>query len=218
MTDTVRLMLAVVGHQQRRTMLETLAEQLHPEVVEVDTSTDRSEAREWNVHAGAIQAALNSADDATHLVLLQDDARPVPDFRAHAAAAITAQPDAIVSFYLGTDHRHQLQHLVTRATRHADQIGAAWIRSRMLHHGVAVAYPLAVLPELLTWCATRSQPYDNRVGLFARQASIPVMYTWPSLVDHDDSAPVILGRDRPAPRRAHRVGVPASWRADEVHL
>ncbi|GAA1736931.1 hypothetical protein [Microcella frigidaquae] len=209
----VRLSVVVMAHPKRRHAAEQLARDVDAAIV-WDERDD-----EWDTGARAIAAY---DPEATHHLVLQDDALPVPDFRRHAAAALDQHPDALVSFYLGTSRPPQWQAAVDRACEQAEDIGAAWLSAPVLLHGVAIAIPTPEIPALLDWCDRPTVPYDERIGMYWRYVlDRPVLYTWPSLVDHEDGAPVAAHRDgepRDEPRRARLLGWPQTWNTPVVPI
>lgn len=209
----IRLSIAVMAHPAREQAAEQLA-------LDIDARVTWDRHRdEWETGSRALAAY---DPQATHHLVLQDDALPVAGFRAHAAAAIAQHPDSLISFYLGKSRPPHLQRRFTRATLAADEQHAAWISSDRLHHGVAIALPIADIDPLLEWCRIPNLPYDERIGAWYRFARRPVLYTWPSLVDHADTDTLIPrhhdGQPRDQPRVAWRTGTPTNWDTDVIPL
>lgn len=213
-TDPVRLSIAVMAHPLRARAAEDLARHVDADNIVWDTHDD-----EWDTGRRAIATYDRTA---THQIVLQDDALPVPDFRLHAAAALEQHPDALVSFYLGTSRPPQWQPAVDDACMRAEDAGAAWISAPVLLHGVAIAIPTAEIAALLAWCERPTVPYDERLGMYWRHLlERPVLYTWPSLVDHNDGPTIARHRDgehRNDPRRARLTGTPSSWQTQAIAL
>ena len=149
--------------------------------------------------------------DADFHVVLQDDALPIPGFAVHAAAALAARPESLVSFYVGTGRPRQPR--VSTAIARAQTDGCAWLSAETLLWGVAVALPTEHVTGFLDWAAGCALPYDRRLGAYATHAGLPIHYTHPSLVDHADG-PTLLrhpwGPPR-APRHAWATGTPTTW-------
>lgn len=205
------LSVAIMAHPRRTLAAQRLAAATGAQIV-WDEHDD-----EWHTGARAI-AAYDPA--ATHHLVLQDDAVPIDGFLDHAAAALEHRPDDLVSFYLGTSRPPQWQAAVDDACMRAEDAGAAWIAARELLHGVAIAIPTAEIPDLLTWCEPFNVPYDQRIGMYWRRVlERPVLYTWPSLVDHDDTRSLVQhpdGAPRTAIRRARLLGTPGDWHTATV--
>ncbi|WP_137843847.1 hypothetical protein [Microbacterium sp. 2FI] len=203
----VRLSVAIMAHVARTHHAWWLAQDLHAPVV-----WDRG-AGEWDTGARAISAY---EDGATHHLIVQDDAVPVPDLRAHLEAAIASQPHGPMSLYLGTGPSGRRRLRNQAAIRTADDATSTWIGIPEMLHGVAIVLPVADIAPMLRWAEGRREPYDARIGKFYRHHGRPrVLYTWPSLVDHADGDTLIAVRPdrqlRTYPRVAYRHGAPARW-------
>jgi hypothetical protein len=171
-----------------------------------DYSTDPGSAHERRI--GDIAWREGAAGDWT--VVVQDDALLVDGFREQVPAALVHAPQTGVSFYFGAGRP---EAGVTRyVAARAEKRGASWIEWDRLAWGVAVAMPTAAVEDFLAWGAGSTERYDRRIGEFWREQRRPIRYTWPSLVDHDDSIPTLAQR-RPAgvQRVAYRVGTRDSW-------
>lgn len=202
-------MTAVVAHPDRLDAAKRLADDLDAELF---VDTDRLGA--WGNHERALRWA--AGQPASHALIVQDDAVPVPDFRDHAAQAIAHRPEGLIGFYVGRTRPRAEQ--VARAVHAAEQVHASWLSADTLLWGVATAVPTADIPRLLAYVRHARYPYDLRLGLWYRDHGIPVHYTWPSLVEHADGPSVIPRRPRPLPRTAWRVGVPSRWDGPTVRI
>jgi len=209
---TVRVSVAVMAHPAREEVAETLARNVGARV-----TWDRHRD-EWETGSRALAAYDRFA---THHIVLQDDAVPVPEFRRHAAAAIAQHPDSLISFYLGRSRPPHVQRRIIRATLAADERRAAWISDDRLLHGVGIALPIGDIDALLEWCRIRNLPYDDRIGTWYRAQRRKVMYTWPSLVDHADTETLVRhldGQARDQPRVAWRTGTADTWSTEVIPL
>lgn len=143
--------------------------------------------------------------DATHHLVIQDDALASPDIIAGLEAALEAQPAAagtIVNPYLGT--KRPIQTRYELMVKDAVSEGASWVVSRALSWGVGILCPVGAIDEMLAWCDTkRNLPYDTRIGRWwLHHHRTPCWHTWPSLLDHRQS-PSIVGHSNEG-RYAHR--------------
>ncbi len=196
------LAVVVVAHPARRPAAEELAADLAAHLV-----VDEHQHGEWPTHARALTWA--GEQDATHALIVQDDAVPVPRLLGHVAAAVDAHPDGPIGLYVGRSCPRPAQ--VERAVRQADEVGASWLEANTLLWGVATVLPVQDLPPLLAWCRRVRLPYDQRLGSWYRNQQRPVRYTWPSLVNHADWPSLTGGRARRPARVAWRAAEPASW-------
>jgi hypothetical protein len=204
----VTLAVVVVSHPARSDAALHLAAELGGALV-VDDGRG-----EWATHERALEWAAGQR--ASHALVVQDDAVPVPRMIDHAAAAVDAYPGGPIGLYVGRSRPRPGQ--VERAVVEAEKHGASWLEADSLLWGVATILPSGDLPGMLEWCSRSALPYDQRVGSWYRRASRPVRYTWPSLVDHADGPSLIPGRPRREPRTAWRVGSPTSWDGPIVRI
>lgn len=183
------LHFAVIGHHSRQSRAEELADQLGAKLF-LDHLTLGSS---WN-HL----RALNWGSTLTgHLIVLEDDAEPVPDFTTRAEAFLTGHPDELVSFYLGTDNR-RVQVTVDALLDEADTHGLDWITHSSMLHAVAYAIPCEQIRRL------RFRPRFVADEMIGQAWTRPIIYTVPSYVDHAD-APSIENPSRGVARKAKRM-------------
>jgi hypothetical protein len=202
MTPTVSF--TVMGHTARQQQARRLARDLSCPAMFDTPELGLGEVANGN-------RAWACARHADWHAVLQDDALLVPGFLEALPRALAAADHSIVSLYTGTGR--PLQRSVESAIRVADARGWAWLEHRTLLWGVAVAMPTGLAPDFLAWGAGQPGPYDERIGRFARERRIPVLYTHPSLVDHADGPTLLQHKVGPptAPRRAHRLGTAADY-------
>ena len=203
------LSVAVVAHVARTEQAKRLTDDLGAELFMDDGSLT-----EWPNHRRALEWG---ASQPGHLCILQDDAVPIDDFLEHANRAATERPDDMIGLYVGRQRPYQTA--VIRAVKTAEAERASWLSASGLWWGVATVLPTVTIPALLAACDAKTSMYDVRLGrTWAQTQRRPVLYTWPSLVDHDDGPSVIHGRTSRQPGRvAHRVGVP-NWSARTVQV
>lgn len=154
-------------------------------------------------------AALRAMPErATHLLVIQDDVRPCILFRERAAAAIAEHTGSLVTLFLaGAPHRS------AQAARRAHRLGDPWIRmdARDWTPTVALAWPRALRDKFLRFLLDRPQLVrvgdDNVVGEFVRAHGLEVWAAVPSLVEHPDVEPSLIGRK--AGHGANRMRVAA---------
>jgi GR25 family glycosyltransferase involved in LPS biosynthesis len=213
------LAVAVVAHPQRAEMADKLAAEVDGMVC-LDTEcvggVGDADGCARN-HANALRQ-LSESDRSDWLVVLEDDAIPVPDFLHHAANALEQARSPLVGLYLGTGTNPDVQAVIKRALRTADSAGAAWIRGDCLLSTVGYAVrpgAAARVVDAITTITSVEAPL--RITQWAQQVPVAVDYTWPSLVDHRDGYSTIAHR-KVKGRRAHRHGTAAFWDTPAVAL
>lgn len=205
---------AVVAHTDRLLSATELAKNLDATITVDDGSlgAGANHLRAWE---------LTAARPSDWAIVLEDDAQPVPQFLAQAAAALEVAPAPIVSLYLGRAKPRMWQHRIARALDDADLIGAHWITTHHLLHAVTVAMRTDLRDDWLSWASTSDLPIDERLAEWARLRGHTVAYTVPSLVEHADWPTLIQHRDR-QPRQAGRIawrtGTRDRWRSRAVHI
>ncbi|KLR28028.1 hypothetical protein [Enterobacter kobei] len=185
----------VVGHHSRIGHAQRLAALLDAHLL-ID---DGDHGANWN-HRRALEW---SACQPCRVVVLEDDAMPVPWFAELVVDWLTRFPDDMLSFYLGTGRPPQYQMQIAERLIVADKAQADYITLPRLIHGVCYSVPPHHINRVLSrWDS--SKPADYAVGDAYGGA---VVYPCYSLVDHADGEPVERHPDS-APRTERR----RAWR------
>lgn len=186
----------VVGHHSRYKQALCLAESLSA-VLLIDNG---EHSANWN-HRRALEWAT---EQSCRVVVIEDDALPVPEFHAAVVEWLARFPDNLVSFYLGTGRPPQYQMQIAERLVIADKSRADFITMPRLIHGVCYSVPLQYLPRVLArWDSSKAADYavgDAHGG--------SVVYPCYSLVDHADGQPVEVPKDgmpRTERRKAWRL-------------
>lgn len=219
MTSSTRLSAVIMAHPTRKAFVSELQAKLDGDVPVVwDEKNDR-----WDTGR---RSMLAYDPEASHHLVLQDDAVIPHDLLAGLEKAITHTPEAApLCLYIGKvrPDRAAVQRLVRRADRVKN---TSWIVMSHLHWGVGIVMPTRLIDRMVRWGDTRSDitNYDKRIGRWCQLRRIPVYYPWPSLVDHRNSPSLVPGRNpKGLHRRAHAfIGAGASaldadFSGDEVH-
>lgn len=185
----------VVGHHSRKGHAQRLAALLDAHLL-ID---DGAHGANWN-HRRALEWA---ACQPCRVVVLEDDAMPVPWFAELVVDWLTRFPDDMLSFYLGTGRPPQYQMQIAERLIVADKAQADYITLPRLIHGVCYSVPPQHINRVLSrWDS--SKPADYAVGDAYGGA---VVYPCYSLVDHADGESVERHPDS-APRTERR----RAWR------
>ncbi|WJS49431.1 hypothetical protein [Enterobacter roggenkampii] len=187
---------AVIGHHSRYKQASRLAGLLG-DVLLIDSG---DHGANWN-HLRALEWA--SWQDC-RVVIIEDDALPVPDFIEQVSEWLNRFPESLVSFYLGTGRPPQYQMQIAERLIVADKTQADYITLQRLIHGVCYSVPPQNIERVLSrWDS--SKPADYAVGDAYGGA---VVYPCYSLVDHADLPTVERHPDnepRTERRRAWRL-------------
>lgn len=188
----------VVGHHSRYKRALYLAESLGA-VLLIDSGDNGAN---WN-HRRALEWA---AGQSCRVVVLEDDALPVPGFAELVHQWVDRFPEALLSFYLGTGRPPQYQQQIAERLIMADKHRNDYVTLPRLIHGVCYSVPPQSIKHVLArWDS--SKPADYAVG---DAWGWNVLYPCYSLVDHADGEPVELHPDltpRTERRRAWRLAI-----------
>ena len=212
-----RVSVAVMAHPRRAAVVPELVSRL-------GVGDDRVVWDRCNVEWDTGRRSLLAFDaDATHHVVVQDDALVCADLVAGLEQALPHTPaESIVSLYVGT--RKPVVQTVQQAVNRANTAGAAWIVMDRLLWGVGLVIPTHAMAAMVDWCDQLQFPqYDRRIGeYFAKLLGWPVWHTWPTLVDHRTDTTSLLGHGRG--RRSHnfagegRSALDVDWAAAVVDI
>lgn len=193
-----QIKFVVVGHHTRLHQAEQLAWSLRAHLL-ID---EGQHGANWN-HRRALEWAC---EQDCRVVIVEDDALPVPDFVSNVTEWLSRFPDALVSFYIGTGRPPQYQLEIATKLIDADKRQADYITINRLIHGVCYSVPQSKLQQVITrW--NHGSPADYAVGDACGGA---VVYPCYSLVDHADMATVERHPDntpRTERRRAWRLAI-----------
>ncbi|CAM8680069.1 Glycosyltransferase [Leclercia sp. M-A074-M] len=186
----------VVGHHTRFASAALLAGELGAHLL----LDEGNHGANWN-HRRALEWA---AEQSCRVVVLEDDALPVPGFADKAADWLARFPDDMLSFYLGTGRPPQYQKEIAGMLVDADRVCGDHIVMSKLIHGVCYSPPPGRLASMLnSWNKTLAADYAVGEAYGCR-----VIYPCYSLVDHADLPTVERHPDnepRTERRRAWRL-------------
>lgn len=182
MTVLPQVPIGIVAHYSRHERAERLSELIDAELIAVDNGgvgagKNHEVCYEW----------LSESKDPW-VVVMEDDAIPVKDFRNQLNACLKAAPrTGLMSLYLGRARPPHWQISIARVIAGDENY---FLASELLHH-VAVAIRPNLIPGMLKYIRNETPygdgklPIDEALGFWARSLSMPVVYSNPSIVNHD---------------------------------
>lgn len=198
----IEIKFAIVAHTSRFDMAVALADALPNYQIFVDHESKGANAN----HLRALRWA--STQDC-RVVIMEDDALPVPDFISKVTVWLERFPDDLCSFYLGTGRPPQYQLEIATKLIDTDKRQADYITINRLIHGVCYSVPHSKLQQVISrW--NHGSPADYAVGDACGGA---VVYPCYSLVDHADMDTVERHPDN-TPRTERRK----AWRLSNQEL
>ncbi len=200
--SSVSLAVVVQHHPARAGLLDALVRDLG----ECDVITDPDPDGKPSPIRTYLACLRAMPPWASHLLIVQDDARPCHDFRAKAQAAVESRPDTIVALFLAGAPAKS-----ARLARQAHRRGERWV---LLHPNdwcptVCTVWPRDLAVRFLAFTEERHALVrvgdDNVAGAFVTSEKVPVWVTVPSLVEHPDVVPSLIGRKAGAGANGFRV-------------
>lgn len=155
----------------------------------------------WRTYRACLEALGADAG-----VVVQDDAVAVRDFRGLAAAAMAECPCRVLTFFASRQLRYGSNLMLQAGAR-----GESFANIGTADHfvpAVALGWPAGVAAEVLAWADNRR--WNHRAGRAddailkdaAMHLGLEVWATVPSLVDHLDDVPSVMGSTGAKSRRA----------------
>lgn len=215
----MKITAAIMAHPKRKKLAEALEKELkqYP-FTEVNIVYDNLDSHthddEWNNGKRAMMAGVGKSD--WHVVI-QDDAILTPCFYENILGAIKSVPTrSLISLYTGKP-----RPMTKRVQTAVDKVqGETWLTYWLLMWGVGLLIPTSHIPHMIEFVEDRSEPYDTRIGIFYQRNRLPVYYTMPSLVDHNDGVGSLLEHGQaPGDRVAHKVATGLiSWNDKVINI
>lgn len=206
----MKISITIMAHPKRRKAAEMLLVKLASQGFLFCGITWDQKNSEWHTGKRALLAGVRVGSD--YHVVLQDDAIIPDNLYDHVAQAIENAPvKTLISLYTGTVR--PFPGRVASAVKRANEGGHSWLRGYLLFWGVGIVIPTDHIQPMLEFIAGRREPYDTRLGYFYLANRLPILYTNPSLVDHDEDMGSLLDHGHHSePRKAHNyVAGPVSW-------
>jgi hypothetical protein len=204
-TSDPRLSVAVMAHKSRERWVPDLVKALGADVHVVwDRFNDR--------HDTGVRALANFDPDATHHMVIQDDAIVAKDLVEGVKNALRYVPASNpVGLYVGRakPRADEIRTLMARAT----DTKASFMVHKGPWWGVGIVVPTTSLRDLIDHYDSLSgvPNYDRRVSRYFESKGLYCYYTVPSLVDHriEDNPSLVPGRGSQG-RFAHQFIGPRS--------
>lgn len=188
----VTLSIGIQTHPARADMAAALQERIDGSELVVDPAPDGFRSP-WRTYRHALET---TPVDATHRLVIQDDTVVCDSFAEVALRAVTARPDRVVVFFVGGNPRE-----FARAVMQACSRDLAWaeLDNKRWLPVVATCWPVDMIPRMLTFVDAQRWPErfradDEITGRFLRHSGIVPCATVPSLVEHPDMTPSLVGR------------------------
>lgn len=192
----------VQHHPARVELLKRLTPRLRPykPSVVVDPGGDVPSA--WRCY----RHCLVEPWEGDRLLIVQDDAWPATGFAKALKQIVVSHPDSMIALFMaGAPWR--TADLIKRAARGGRRYAA--VHPRDFAATVALLWPRADAEAFVAW--TDEHPPaadsgdDNVVGAFIRATGRHVVVTVPSIVQHPDDVPSLIGRRHSHGRNKFRV-------------
>lgn len=177
--------VVIMAHRQRERWVPELQEELGAEVV-WDRHNDR--------HETGLRAIRAYDPDATHHLIVQDDAVLSRDFLPAVEKLVTHTGEHPIGLYVGSTGpiNATLEHLLFQGRE-------GLLATEGPHWGVAIILPVPHIDDLADWYEANNKirNYDRRISRWYLKQKIDCYYTAPSLVDHrtEDNPSLVRGRN-----------------------
>lgn len=213
--QNIKISCVIMSHKKRKRKAELLLAKLivYP-FIDCQIIWDKKNDT-WDTGERAIRSGITSKGE--YHVVIQDDAIIADNFYEHLTDAIKYCPTkTLISLYTGTGRplAKRIKTAVDRAKY------CSWLRGYMLYWGVGIVIPTEHIEAVLEYANGRDEQYDVRTGIFYLRNRLPIFYTNPSLVDHDDDMKSIMDHGHgEEPRKAHHfVDGPINWNKKFVDI
>lgn len=192
---TVRVSAAIQTHPARAEMADRLYLQLYAGGLDVEAVTDPAPdefANPWRTYREALE---RTPDWATHRLVIQDDATLCGGFAEAVPVAVRARPERVLSFYHSSQPRENIRHIDA-----AVAAGEAWfpLDPRRFVPAICLCWPVDTIRDVLAWIdeqgfTDKFRSDDEILGRALRALGVRVLGSAPSLVQHEDVEPSLIG-------------------------
>lgn len=183
------LLCRIQHHPSRAALLPDLKKALAPLPVEV-IRHESIPPDPW----GGYKQCLSSLPDCSHVLIIQDDAQPVPNFAQALEKVAERNLNTPVCLFMGAlpaDTAVRAKRMLARNGRKPYiPLGPSGFVPL-----VAVLWPRAKAQEFLIWSRANkmTRADDGNCARWMRRTRQPFLVAVPSLVQHNDDAPTVKG-------------------------
>lgn len=188
----MRVSTAIQHHPSRADVADELLAAIPGSVLATDPNPDGPKSP-WRCYRHALATI---PDDATHRLVIQDDAIVCGRFAETLPLLVAARPDRLLVLFVGGNARDAIPRI-----RRASRDGIPWIP---LDYNrwcpvVAAIWPRRLADACLAYVDRQKWPSSYRaddaiVGQFLKAERETAIATVPSLVDHPDDVPSLIGK------------------------
>lgn len=198
------LSIGIQTHPDRADLAAALNTRIPSAQLAVDPDPYDGLRSPWRTFRHALET---TPSEATHRMVIQEDTEPCRDFEQVVRRAVRARPDRLLVLFVGGLPREH----ATQVYRACDA-GNSWA---LLDHMrwcpiVCTIWPVPMIRPLLDWVDAQNWPVsfradDEIVGRWLRATKQQPLATVPSLVEHPDLVPSLIGRRARGGRDTSRV-------------
>ncbi len=206
------IQVGIVTHPSRLHMLDGLA---HLRATVYEDPAPAGPPIAWRGYRNALTSFVDEAS-ATHLCLLQDDVEVVEGFLPAVERAVWAEPRDPIALFVPVTASFLSAQLLEACAADEPFIRCASVAQRWVPV-VAVVWPLEQARAFLRWAdgngfpPDRNRADDGIVGEWARGTNVRFLATVPSLVQHPDVEPSLIG----GKHGTKRVATCLAWHGDD---
>ena len=204
------MLARIQHHPSRNRLLPALVESLSPLRVEISTHTSEPP----NPWLGYKQALSAPDIGESHVVVLQDDVLVCENFAPAVERIAERWPDHPVVLFLAKLPPH-IARLSVKASKRKETYVRTLLRVNDFMPVVGVLWPCHKAAEFLAWAEEAKLPGYPRItrsddavaGRWAASTRQEIIFTVPSLVQHPDTEPSLIGRKRAWGKDGGRVAL-----------
>ena len=209
------ILARIQAHPSRLHLHDDLASDLgfYTEIVEHSSDPPNP----WLGYKNVLETHTKPYD---HLLVVQDDAVVCPGFKGAVEKVAARNPDKLVVLFLAR-LPGRVARQATMAAKKKECYLTAELRINEFLPAVAVLWPATKVREFLNWAQhnprklghTSPRSDDGVLGRWASLTKQQVRFTVPSLVQHPDMEPSLIGRQ---PAWGKDTGRIAQWFAEDA--